>query len=704
MTASNHPFEMSPQDYQGTGVPEESIGFILQRGGEEIALEKVANRFTVRLLPEVSPEQWPSQIPFPHYRLPQVQLDEVIVEPDQLEAAMQQARDLDAVDFVGHVYQSQSDPTSLIYLTSQITIQFDRSVTSETIEAIASSLGLRKSGVIAEIPNTYIYEVTSEATENPLKIANRLTRRPEVLLAEPNIIVPAQKSYRPSDTHYHQQWYLQHNGGEQLATNSHISVEQAWDITKGLRSIIVAIADDSIDLNHPDFQGFGKIVAPLDLKDRDNLPMPVAASDNHGTACAGIAVASENGQGIVGVAPGCALMPIRTSGYLDDELIEQIFNWAIERDAAIISCSWGASSVYFPLSLRQSAVITKAATKGRNGKGCVIIFAAGNANRPINGTVDEKGWYRNLVQGETKWLNGFAIHPDAITVSACTSLNQKSAYSNWGNGISVCAPSNNAHPGISMRNIGYIYTTPIISQPLPGLGIFTSDRVGAAGYQEDDFTGNFGGTSSATPIVAGVAALVLSVNPDLTATEVKVILQDTADKIVDVNADPQLGNSFGGYDRQGYSLWFGYGKVNAFKAVGLAQRLRRIPQSVSRRIQAENRESIVIDEYNSTGVNSGILISEFGEVRDIQVGVEIEHGFLGDIEIYLIAPTGNKVLLQNRTLGCRKNLQTVYSLKTVPLLEQFMNLPIQGKWELVIVDYARFDSGILKNWQLNLGV
>ncbi len=85
-------------------------------------------------------------------------------------------------------------------------------------------------------------------------------------------------------------------------------------------------------------------------------------------------------------------MPIRSTGFLDDESIEEIFNWIIEKGASVISCSWGASAVYFPLSLRQTAAINSRRNKGRNGKGCVIVFAAGNANRPINGTVNERNW------------------------------------------------------------------------------------------------------------------------------------------------------------------------------------------------------------------------------------------------------------------------------------------------------------------------
>jgi len=88
------------------------------------------------------------------------------------------------------------------------------------------------------------------------------------------------------------------------------------------------------------------------------LPLPAKEQDKHGTAVAGVAVAEENGSGVVGVAPGCALMPIRTTGFLDDEAVEEIFHWAVDQGAAVICCSWGASAVRFPLSLRQRAALT----------------------------------------------------------------------------------------------------------------------------------------------------------------------------------------------------------------------------------------------------------------------------------------------------------------------------------------------------------
>jgi len=706
MTSSVNSSNVLEPNYQGIGVPDQSIGSVLQRGGEELILNKVSDRFTVQLSSPNTPIKDLPQPPIPiqHANSVPPSLEELQVASGQLDEAMELARNSKDINFASHVYQLDNDPTSVVYLTDQLTIQFQEEVDPSTRESIASEFGLKELKSIDNLPNAFVYGITSKSSENPLKITNRLTRNPQVLLAEPNIIIRSRPYYVPRDSLYSKQWYLNNNGGNQLASGSHISSEKAWDITRGIRSVVVAISDDSVDINHPDFQGVGKIVAPLDLKGRDNIPLPEAPTDNHGTACAGVAVAEETGTGIVGVAPGCALMPIRTTGFLDDESVEQIFNWAIDKGAAVISCSWGASAIYFPLSARQKAVINKAVTQGRKGKGCVVVFAAGNANRPVNGILDESGWPNDIISGRVKWLAGFAVHPDIIAVSASNSLGKKSAYSNWGVGVSVCAPSNDAPPGMWLQETGYIGTPPVLKGTLPGLGIFTTDRTGAAGYDQSDFTPYFGGTSSATPVVAGVAALILSANPTLTALEVRRILEQSADKIVDADPDPQLGIRMGNYDKNGYSQWFGYGKVNAFKAVQMAQNRRMVQQQISHSISQENSQSTAIPDNNSNGISSLIAITETSPIQDIQVTVEIQHSFLGDIEVWLVAPNGDKVLLQNRTLGVKTELKTTYNLQNTLYLRQFINLSAQGNWQLKVIDAIPENTGILKYWKLELGL
>lgn len=309
-----------------------------------------------------------------------------------------------------------------------------------------------------------------------------------------------------------------------------------------------------------------------------------------------------------------------------------------------------------------------------------------------------------MIRGTTQWLNGFTVHPDILAIAASTSLNRKSAYSNWGNEISVCAPSNNAPPGMGLQQVGYVFTPPEIRSPLPGLGIVTTDRIGGVGYSSGDFASDFGGTSSACPLVAGVAALVLSANPELTAAEVRQVLQQTADKIVDSNPDPQLGFKKGTYENGGHSEWFGYGKVNAFKAVQAAVQ-RRVPAiAATRQIQQQNPNRLTIPDNNSTGVASLIQVAETGSLRTIQAIVELEHSFLGDLEISLIAPNNQTFLLQGRTLGRRTSHRGTYSPQNAPLLTRLVGQPVQGRWQLKVTDNAVGDTGTLKSWELTLGV
>ncbi len=724
----------------GAGVLPGQEGVILQRGGEELLVRKLKNRLTfcwtfemvdgaadTGAISELSARWQPQQVrnitpnamqPSESARTAAAQsgndrngqmewLLEWQVEAAQLEAAMSDLRALDEIVYVSHVYEPVVSPESYAYLGNQLTVQFIDPLSFDQIDRIALSVGIIRLQSIAGSGNTHSFKVGPMARQNPLKIANQLKRHPQVLLAEPNIIMAIAPLYRPTDDRYSQQWYLNHRGGRDLAPGSHVSAEKAWDITRGSRSITIAIADDAFDLSHPDLQGAGKIVAPRDFKNSDGLPTPASnQNENHGTAVAGVALAEETGQGIVGIAPGCSLMPLQTTGYLDDVSIENLFDWAIEQEADVISCSWSPASNYFALSRRISQAIKKAATQGRNGKGCVVLFSAGNANRPVDGQVEEMGWPKNVLRGLTKWLSGFAVHPDVITVSACTSLNRKSAYSNWGRDVSVAAPSNNAPPSMSLST-GRFDTGPLVKVALPGRVVLTSDRTGDQGYTDNDYTG-FGGTSSACPLVAGVVGLMLSVNPDLTAREVKQILQRTADKIIDKQPDPQLNQKYGTYNSRGHSLWFGYGKVNAFNAVKAAQ-AQGVSGSSSNRtlkatVSAQNEIAFSIPDDNPRGVSSPITIRESGRLQDIKVYIQAEHEFLSDLSFTLITPDTQKVLVQGRTLGRQTRLQRTYSLVSTPALRQLLNASVKGSWRLQVIDHVPGSVGQLKKWSLTLGI
>ena len=458
---------------------EKPISLHLQRAGNQLTITKIPDRFVVRLKRGSDAGTIANNYNANHRRsMIRQKLEEFSTDASELETTMARVRGDSDVDFASHVYAFEGDPKSKFYLTDEITLQFKPDVTDAEIEQLVNDHGLELVKALEGVARAFVFRVTAQAKENPIKIANRLMQSGKVLVSEPDIVIGIKKTYIPDDSLFANQWHLFHEGGIFLENNSHVDAIRAWDITRGERGIVVAVADDSVDLNHDDFQGEDKIVTPVDFGGMDFEPLPDTPDDNHGTSCAGVAVAEENGHGVVGAAPGCALMPIRTSGEIWDGSIENLFDWIVDHGAAVVSCSWSAATHYFPLSFRMHLAIEKAATQGRNGLGCVICFAAGNENRPINGTVEEHGWPGNWPIGPMEWLNGFAAHENVIAVAACTSMVRKSAYSNWGEEISVCAPSNNGRPP----------TYPEVFGSLPGRGILTTDRVGPSGYSGTDYT------------------------------------------------------------------------------------------------------------------------------------------------------------------------------------------------------------------------
>jgi hypothetical protein len=175
-----------------------------------------------------------------------------------------------------------------------------------------------------------------------------------------------------------------------------------------------------------------------------------------------------------------------------------------------------------------------------------------------------------------------------------------------------------------------------------GQGIITTDRRGNAGYQSGDYTtvDKFGGTSSAAPLVAGLCALILSVNPELTAAEVKDILKITTDKI-----DPANGN----YNAEGHSRNFSYGRINAHQALEEARRRRSGGNAIERIVKFESTPNLAIPDNRPVGVADTIVVAQSATVQSVGVDVQINHSYRGDLKIHLVAPNGTSVGLFGRT-------------------------------------------------------
>jgi len=544
----------------------EDFGGYVWRGDEKIPLQKAEDRFTV--MPSGS-RQLAALRGAPGVREVQPvtnQVFKVKTSATERDAAMEAVRSAAFGAVAHHAYKPKDSEGTIFYLTDRIITSFDPGANTARIEDLLEKYGLKVLKEYEELENTDLLQVTSSSGENPIKVANRLAEEEGVVSAEPNMVNRFQPAFVPGDGLFRRQWHLSAKDGPQLVAEASVDAPKAWDVTRGERSVVVAVLDDGFDLSHPDFQGPGKLVFPKDYVDGDDKPFPeTAAGDYHGTPCAGVAVAESNGGGVVGVAHGCAFMPVRYPMAAEDDELIDIFE-EVGRNADVISCSWGPPPVFAPLARDVSAMLQRLATTGGpRGKGCAILFAAHNYNAPIKDPDN-----RNFVWLDSSWMlrrtsgpivNGFAAHPNVIAVAASTSLNKHSAYSNWGKEVSVCAPSDNSHP-----------LDP--QQFVPGRGIWTTDNeaFGEGFTARSRYTGIFGGNSSATPLAAGVAALVISANPDLTAAQVKDVLQDSADKIVDTDPDIVLGTNRGQYDAQGRCDWFGFGKVNAARAVAEAQR------------------------------------------------------------------------------------------------------------------------------------
>ena len=673
-------------------------GRFLRRGGQQIEVDRSDDSFTVSLRKPKDAGHLRAGAEVEQVEMLTGKIAKVTLTADQSvtqcrDRLMEKLRQSERL-VVHHEYVDHANPDINYQITPEIFLKFKDNVPREHMAEILDQIGVVIKKEYPALGAVYLVEVTDAAGANPIKVANRLAARPEVEYAEPSLVNRFVHSSLPVDEQFVSQWHLysKTQNAPDIEPLADASVYEAWQVSKGRREIVVAVLDDGFELSHPDFQGPGKVVEAVDFAGGDDQPLP-EAGDYHGTPCAGVAIAEENGVGCVGAAPGCAFMPVRFPLGANDPWLIEIFTYVSQR-AHVASCSWGMIPGNYPLSLAVRDTFTNLArTGGKDGRGLIIVFAAGNYDAPLDASVDYPiRWLGRDLQGNWRTftatgriVNGFPAHPDTLAVSAINSLNRKSLYSNWGRQISVAASSNNFDPTTLNK--------------LPGRGITTTDNLyyGSSFTPGKRYTNSFGGTSSATPLVAGVCALVKSVNPELSALQVKAIIETSADKVEDPSTDPLYNHAKGTY-QDNHSEWFGYGKINALRAVQEAA-ARLVPRRV---IEKENAIALAIPDFSATGVTSAIPVSEGGPVTEISVEIDISHTWIGDLEVSLQSPTGTRVLLHNRSGGSTKNLRRSYTQVDTPALGAFLGEAAAGDWLLQVADRARADVGTFNRWSLKL--
>lgn len=398
-----------------------------------------------------------------------------------------------------------------------------------------------------------IYDCSTTETD-VLSVVRKLHRMIEIDWAEPNFLKIMTLYDFPKDPLLEQQWHL--NNADDIG---HIQAFEAWQTTTGSRDTVIAIVDSGTDIGHPDI--VGNYVGGFDGIDNDADPSPECGSqpdgqgpaascpnskpfrESHGTAVSGVAAAAGNIVFGAGVCPDCGIFAVRLigdSGGLRSLSAAQTFQRINDAGVAVVNNSWGPSiSQFFPLSQAEDESLTRLTTEGGRGLGAVVIFAAGN----------------DYFQSAD--INPYATHPGVITVAASTNRDDFACYSNLGRSISVAGPSQGCFENEA--------------------GLLTADVRGPEGYSDLNFSRSFGGTSAAAPVVAGVAGLILSEAPQLSSEAVRVLIEDTADKIqTKTDWRPVVGidlTDLMAYDKHGFSPFFGYGRVNAAAAVQAAAAL-----------------------------------------------------------------------------------------------------------------------------------
>ena len=347
-----------------------------------------------------------------------------------------------------------------------------------------------------------------------------------------------------NDPLYERQWYVE-NTGSPIQYNgtpgADIGGVEAWEVSKGT-DVIVAVLDSGIDTLHPEFSS--RLLPGFDAFATDSIntfgyPFLNFDENAHGTACAGIiGAAKDNEIGIGGIAPECKLVPVRIFFYI--ELNNQIvpftnmnalltgsaYSWNTI-GADIISCSAGLTPEFINLLTIDTTLCNEelllAYNEGRNGNGTIMFFSAGNENSP------NVLWPANMCR--TIAVGASDMCDTRKRPNDCSGENW------WGS--------------------DYGETLDFVA---PGVKIATCDITGNLGYSSNDYALTFNGTSAACPIAAGVGALLLSENPELTANEVRHLLNVTSEKVEPYAYDSL--NVDGSWNEE-----VGHGRINAYEAL-----------------------------------------------------------------------------------------------------------------------------------------
>lgn len=448
--------------------------------------------------------------------------------------------------------------------------------------------------------------ITVGKEQNALEVANRIKESGLVKFAHPNFYaITVKHSVFPNDAFFPNQFYLNNTGqatndGHVGTPDADIDAPEAWDITKGVSTITVAVIDEGVELTNADLPAARLTIVNGSNFAAGNANDPDAAGDGaHGTCCAGIIAAEQNNaQGVSGVAPLCKIMPVRIPfGSVPSSTYANAINFAWSSGADVLSNSWGYNSTAdIPVI---TAAISNAVTTGRNNTGSVVVWSAGNtANHNANNA------------GFVSYPGNVAV-ASVITVGASDRNDQQANYSPTGADVDVVAPSHRAYSCQISGESFEVWSTDIAGaagyNPTKNTDCGTLPVAGAnlpsAGTNFQDYTGRMGGTSAACPEAAGVAALILSLHPTYTPAQVFTIITNSADKV-------------GGFTYVGGRCnEMGFGRLNAFNALISRLWMKDTPSDPGTEPNATSNLMYVSEDIWVRKTNDGIQVHEDAEFK-----------------------------------------------------------------------------------------
>ena len=468
-----------------------------------------------------------------------------------------------------------------------------------------------------------------------------------------------------SDPLYACQWHLTNPGGED------VNVEGVWREGNRGEGVNIAIVDNGMDFSHEDLADNVDSSRNHDYTGRGDIHN---ALQHHGTNVGGIVAARDNDLGVRGLAPEATIYGYNVLvEFTDLNVVDaMIRNGPL---TAVSNNSWGPidGPAFGMTSSLWEMAVDRGLRDGYNGKGTFYAWAGGNGH----------------LDGDSSNLDEYANYYGVTAVCAVNRFDTRSNYSEAGANLWVCAPSNDSR--------------------FAGHGIVTTEN-------SDRYIDDFGGSSAATPVVSGVAALMRSANPDLTWRDLKLILAASARQNDPGNPGWEDGARKYGVDSDGdryhFNHEYGFGVVDAGAAVEMAKAWNVIPSLEEVTAESGSLELPIPDAatyFEATTVASDLTLdTEIGFTEFVEIRASFDHSSFRDLDIELVSPSGAVSKLV-------EEFAPFYNAGVVRLNGQIrlgaakhLGESPNGVWQLRVTDRVPSPDGelnldeVLKSWSITV--